>query len=120
MILAACQDSKNSYTQLTSSFRVGVPADVATATLNTASSCPSEGQLCAPYTKGSVYMQASSLRDRIVDVAEELYKFSMMLRDHSAFLVDRFSERKEKREKGRLLSQAEKESLKKKDVAATG
>lgn len=65
-------------------------------------------------------MQASSLRDRVVDVAEELYKFSMMLRDHSTFLVDRYSERKEKAEKGRLLSQAEKEAARKKDVAATG
>ena len=65
-------------------------------------------------------VQPSSLRDRVVDVAEELYKFSMMLRDHSAFLVDRYSERKEKREKGRLLSQAEKEAEGKKDVAAKG
>lgn len=105
---------------LTSSFRVGVPSDVAAAVLIIASSCPFEGRRCAPDMKVSVYMQSSSLRDRIVDVAEELYKFSMMLRDHSAFLVDRYSERKEKREKGRLLSQAEKESLKKKDVAATG
>lgn len=30
--------------------------------------------------------------------------------DHSSFLVDRYSERKEKMEKGRLLSQAEKEA----------
>lgn len=65
-------------------------------------------------------MKASSLRERVVDVAEELYKFSLLLRDHSAFLTDRHSERKEKAEKGRLLSQAEKEALKQKDVAATG
>lgn len=65
-------------------------------------------------------MQPSSLRDRVVDVAEELFKFSIMLRDHSAFLVDRYSERKERREKGRLLSQAEKEAEKMKDMAATG
>jgi arsenic resistance protein ArsH len=65
-------------------------------------------------------VQASSLRDRVVDVAEELYKFSMLLRDHSGFLVDRYSERKEKREKGRLLSQAEKEAEKIKDLAAKG
>ena len=36
------------------------------------------------------------------------------------FLVDRYSERAEKREKGRLLSQAEKEALKIKDVAGKG
>lgn len=34
----------------------------------------------------------------------------LQVRDHSSFLVDRYSERKEKREKGRLLSQAEKEA----------
>ena len=65
-------------------------------------------------------MQDSILRDRVVDVAEELYKFSMLLRGQSEFLVDRYSERKEKAEKGRLLSQAEKEMARKKDVAATG
>ncbi|EIE24473.1 NADPH-dependent FMN reductase [Coccomyxa subellipsoidea C-169] len=65
-------------------------------------------------------MKARSYRDRVVDVAEELYKFSMLLRGRSDFLVDRYSERKEKLEKGRLLSQAEKEAAKKKDVAATG
>ena len=65
-------------------------------------------------------MKASSYRDRVVDVAEELYKFSLLLRDVTPFLVDRFSERKEKREKGRLLSQAEKEALKIKDVAGKG
>jgi len=62
--------------------------------------------------------QASSLRDRVVDVAEELLKFSLLLRGNSDFLVDRFSERQEKREKGRLLSQAEKEALK--DAQAKG
>ena len=68
----------------------------------------------------SMFMQPSSLRDRVVDVAEELYKFSMMLRDHSTFMVDRYSERKEKKEKGRLLSQAEKEAENRRDVAAIG
>ena len=36
----------------------------------------------------------------------------LQVRDHSSFLVDRYSERKETKEKGRLLSQAEKEALK--------
>jgi hypothetical protein len=33
--------------------------------------------------------QPSSLRDRVVDVAEELLKFGLLLRPHSAYLVDR-------------------------------
>ncbi|DBB01358.1 TPA: hypothetical protein ACH3X1_013681 [Trebouxia sp. C0004] len=57
-------------------------------------------------------MKASSYRERVVDVAEELYKFTILLRDHSDILVDRFSERDEVRRKGRLLSQAEKEAAK--------
>ncbi|KAK9831537.1 hypothetical protein WJX81_006824 [Elliptochloris bilobata] len=65
-------------------------------------------------------MKASSYRDRVVDVAEELFKFSLLLRDVSPFLVDRYSEREEKRQKGRLLSQAEKEALKIKDIAGKG
>lgn len=62
-------------------------------------------------------MKPSSLRDRVVDVAEELYKFTLLLRGHSDFLVDRYSEREERRVKGRLLSQAEKEK-EKNDAAA--
>lgn len=54
-------------------------------------------------------MKPSSYRERVVDVAEELYRFSLLLAPHSAMLVDRYSEREEKRAKGRLLSQAEKE-----------
>ena len=54
-------------------------------------------------------MRPSSYRERVVDVAEELYRFSLLLAPHSAMLVDRYSEREEKRAKGRLLSQAEKE-----------
>jgi len=43
---------------------------------------------------------------------EEFYKFTLLMREQSDFLNDRFSERKEKQEKGRLLSQAEKEAAK--------
>ena len=40
-------------------------------------------------------MKSSSLYDRIVDVMEELYKFTLLTRGQSAYLVDRYSERKE-------------------------
>ena len=40
-------------------------------------------------------MKPSSLYDRIVDVMEELYKFTLLTRGQSAYLVDRYSERKE-------------------------
>lgn len=39
-------------------------------------------------------MKASSYRDRVVDVMEELMKFTYLTRDISDFLVDRYSERK--------------------------
>lgn len=63
-------------------------------------------------------LKPSSYRDRVVDVAEEMYKFTVLLRDHAGFLVDRYSERKEIEQKGRLLSQAEKEAEKRKATAA--
>lgn len=53
-------------------------------------------------------MTPGSHRDRVVDVAEELFKFTLLTRDHTSLLVDRFSEREEVKAKGRLLSQAEK------------
>ena len=40
-------------------------------------------------------MKPSAYYDRIVDVMEELVKFTLLTRHHSAYLVDRYSERKE-------------------------
>lgn len=43
-------------------------------------------------------MKPSSYYDRIVDVMEELVKFTLLTRDNSTYLVDRYSERKESAE----------------------
>ena len=40
-------------------------------------------------------MKPSAYYDRVVDVMEELIKFTLLTRDVSPYLVDRFSERKE-------------------------
>ena len=43
-------------------------------------------------------MKASPFYDRVVDVMEELVKFTVLLRDQQPYLVDRYSERKESSE----------------------
>ncbi len=52
-------------------------------------------------------MKPSAYYDRIVDVMEELIKFTLLTRGSSAFLVDRYSERKESAEQlSRRVNQA--------------
>jgi arsenic resistance protein ArsH len=57
-------------------------------------------------------MKDSDLRARVVDVCEELFKFTLLTRGHADMLVDRYSEREEIKAKSRLLTQAEKEAEK--------
>ena len=53
-------------------------------------------------------MKPSAYYDRIVDVMEELMKFTLLTRDVSVYLVDRYSERKESAEAlSRRVNQAE-------------
>lgn len=57
-------------------------------------------------------MKPSSMRERVVDVMEEFVRTVRINREYAHILTDRYSERKEKAEKGRLLTQAEKEAAK--------
>lgn len=65
-----------------------------------------------PEDQPGARLRDSSYRDRVVDVAEELYKITLVYRQHTDYFNNRYSERKEKAARGRLLTQAEKEALK--------
>ncbi|GAA5892417.1 uncharacterized protein JCM6883_007350 [Sporobolomyces salmoneus] len=56
----------------------------------------------------------SSNRDRLVDVCEELVKTTLILQPHFDLFGDRYSEREEKRQHGKLRTQQEVEEAKKK------
>jgi arsenic resistance protein ArsH len=47
-------------------------------------------------------MRPSGYRDRVVDVMEELFRFTLLLRDNVGVLSERYSEEKEKRALGAL------------------
>lgn len=57
-------------------------------------------------------MKESDFRDRVVDCAEEMAKFTALMTPAAGDLNNRFSERKELEKEGKLLTQAEKEAAK--------
>ena len=57
-------------------------------------------------------MKDSDFRDRVVDCAEEMVKFTAIMTPAREDLNDRYSERNEKAKEGKLLTQEEKEAKK--------
>ena len=62
---------------------------------------PNQSSFAKAYQEfdGDGRMRPSSYYDRVVDVCEELVKFTWLTRDASSYLTDRYSERKEDAEK---------------------
>jgi len=58
---------------------------------------PNQSSVAKAYLEfdASGRMKPSPYYDRIVDVMEELVKFTLLTRDHADYLVDRYSERRE-------------------------
>jgi arsenic resistance protein ArsH len=54
-------------------------------------------------------MKPSVYFDRVVDVMEELVKFTLLTRDIGSYLVDRYSERKERAEE--LMKRVNQDSI---------
>jgi len=62
---------------------------------------PNQSSIAKAYNEFSDngIMKASSYRNRIVDVMEELMRFTFLTRDQTEFLVDRYSERRSEQAK---------------------
>jgi arsenic resistance protein ArsH len=62
---------------------------------------PNQSSVARAYTEFTEAgrMKPSSYYERVVDVMEELFKFTLLTRDASPYLVSRYSERKEAAEK---------------------